>query len=156
MFESISAFARSVFSTQGGEGKGKRSWLPLFLLLLLAVVFLSLSACLGERGDNLLCSEEAEALYAFRTQEEARLSELICHLDGVDKCYVSLHFSRGEESVYEGGVMVSFSPACVSSAVVVCEGRLSPALKETIVDMVTTLYGIGSNRVSVSHTNSVK
>lgn len=90
------------------------------------------------------------ALSQWRILEEEKLAELICHLEGVEKCYISIHFSRGEESVREGGVTVSFSPPRVSSVVVLYEGRKTVYLKEKIVDMVTTLYDIGSNRVSVS------
>ena len=61
-----------------------------------------------------------------------------------------VRLTNGEESVREGGVTVSFSPAQVSAVVVVYEGRDSLILKERIVDMVSTLYGIGYHRVSVN------
>ena len=149
MSGSVFAWIRNFF--EGGEGKRKGGTLvPVIVFLVLAVFFLSLSACQGEERETSQHSEEAQALVAWRMQEEEKLSTLICRLDGVRSCYVSLHFSSGEESVREGGVTVSFSPACVSSVVVLYEGEVSLSLKEKIVDMLTTLYGIGANRVSVN------
>ena len=149
MSVSVFSWVRSFFEGRD-DGRGKGSvWLPILMFLLLAVLFFSLSTCQGEEAKTPY-SEEAEALVAWRCQEEEKLSQLICHLDGVERCYVSIHFSSGEESVLEGGVTVSFSPARVSSVVVLYEGELALSLKEKIVDMVTTLYSIGANRVSVN------
>lgn len=149
MSESVFTWVRSFFE---GRGEGKRKgnvWLPVLIFLVLALLFFSLSTTRSDEGE-VAYSEEAEALVAWRVQEEEKLSALICRLEGVEHCYVSVHFSSGEESVREGGVTVSFSPARVSSVVVLYKGELTLSLKEKIVDMVTTLYGIGSNRVSVN------
>ena len=149
MSESAFTFVRSLFEERGGGKKKRLITLPVLLFLVLAIVLLTLSTCQSTE-DAMPYSEEAEALVAWRSLEEEKLSELICRLDGVERCYVSLHFSSGEESVREGGITVSFSPARVSSVVVLYEGELTLSLKEKIVDMVTTLYGVGSNRVSVN------
>ena len=150
MSESIFAWVRNFFEGRRGERRVGGMWVPVLVFLVLAVLFLSLSACQGEDTKISSHSSEAEALTAWRLQEEERLAELICRLEGVEQCYVSLHFESGEQSIREGGVTVSFSPARVCSVVVLYEGELALSLKGKIVDMVTTLYGIGSNRVSVN------
>ena len=150
MSESAFALVRSFLFGKGEGKKKKMIWVPVLIFLVLSVLFLSLSTCQEEKELSTIHSEDAMALSQWRMLEEEKLAELICHLEGVEKCYISIHFSRGEESVREGGVTVSFSPPRVSSVVVLYEGRKTVYLKEKIVDMVTTLYDIGSNRVSVS------
>ena len=150
MSESAFALVRSFLFGKGEGKKKKMIWVPVLIFLVLSVLFLSLSTCQEEKELSTIHSEDAMALSQWRILEEEKLAELICHLEGVEKCYISIHFSRGEESVREGGVTVSFSPPRVSSVVVLYEGRKTVYLKEKIVDMVTTLYDIGSNRVSVS------
>ena len=150
MSESAFALVRSFLFGKGEGKKKKMIWVPGLIFLVLSVLFLSLSTCQEEKELSTIHSEDAMALSQWRILEEEKLAELICHLEGVEKCYISIHFSRGEESVREGGVTVSFSPPRVSSVVVLYEGRKTVYLKEKIVDMVTTLYDIGSNRVSVS------
>ena len=153
MSESAFALVRNFLFAKGEGKKKSMTWLPVLIFLVLSVLFLSLSTCQEEKKTETIHSEEAMALTQWRTLEEEKLAQLICRLEGVEKCHVSIHFSKGEESVREGGVTVSFSPPRVSSVVVLYEGRRSVVLKEKIVDMVTTLYDIGSNRVSVSDVN---
>ena len=150
MSTSVFTWVRSFLPGKGGIRKSGAVWLPVLIFLVLSVLFLSLSAGKSQQQDTLAHSDEAEALSAWRASEEEKLALLICRLEGVDACYVSVNFSSGEESVREGGVTVSFSPAQVSAVVVVYEGRDSLILKERIVDMVSTLYGIGYHRVSVN------
>ena len=150
MSESVFAWIHNFFAERR-SGVRKGGFLaPALFFLVVAVLLLTLSNCEGKEEKTLSHSTEAEALVAWRLEEEVRLAEMICHLEGVEHCYVSLHFESGEESIREGGVTVSFSPARVSSVVVLYEGAVSLPLKGIIVDMVTTLYGIGSNRVSVN------
>lgn len=150
MSESAFTWVREFFASTKKDGKRTGVWVPALLLLALALLLLSFATCREEKVYVSVQSEEAEALMAWREEEEKKLEEMLCRLAGIEKCYVSLNFSMGEESVREGGVTVSFSPARVGAVVVIYEGAPSLALKEKVVDMVTTLYGIGSNRVSVN------
>ncbi len=153
MSESVFAWVHSMLGARGEGKKNGSIWLTILLFLVLAVLFLSLSTCQEEKKTDVVHSEEAEALSAWREVEEKKLSELICRLEGVEQCYVGIHFSKGEESIREGSVTVSFSPACVGSVVILYEGQRNLSVKEKIVNMVTTLYQIGSNRVSVANIN---
>ena len=150
MSESAFAWIRNFFTQPKGKKKRGSTWLPALLFLVLGVLFLTLSTCQGKNEITTAYSEEAEALVAWRSLEEEKLAQLLSRFEGVERCYVSIHFSSGEESVREGGVTVSFSPAKVSSVVVLYEGTLTLKLKEKIVEVVTTLYGVGANRVSVN------
>ncbi len=134
-----------------GEAKGRRPFVLLLGLLLLAALFLTFGSCAQTSAEtDTPLSEESRALEAWRAQEEEKLEELICRLDEVEKCYVSLSYVTGEGSVREGGVTVSYEPPQVGAVVILYQGDGGYALKQKIVDMVTTLYSIGSNRVSVN------
>lgn len=99
--------------------------LVLVIAILVLGVFLVILGSVGMGGKR-----EAEA-----DDEEARLSSLLSGIDGVGECKVMISLnSRGE----------------VASAVVVCRGASDVEVRRALLEAVTSLYGIGSNRVSIA------
>ena len=96
----------------------KNKWVALTaLLLLLGVLLMSLP----EGGG------------ASSLDEESRVAELCCGIDGVGRCSVMLNIKEGE----------------VISAAVLCEGADSPSVESQVKELISSLYGIGYNRISV-------
>ena len=65
--------------------------------------------------------------------EEARISELCSGISGVGRCSVMLNIKEDE----------------IVSAAVLCDGADSPAVESEIKELISSLYGIGYNRISV-------
>ena len=123
---------------------------PMIIMLALSLVLLGLGSCEEKTSEEAYLSEDGLALDAWRRMEEEKLVALLCRLEGVERCFVSISYLSGEESVYGGSTTVGFEPPRVGSVVVLYDGVESIALKQTLVEVVTTLYGIGSHRVSVN------
>ena len=67
------------------------------------------------------------------SDEESRVAELCCGVRGVGRCTVMLNIKEGE----------------VISAAVLCEGADSPSVESQVKELISSLYGIGYNRISV-------
>ena len=65
--------------------------------------------------------------------EEKRLAELCSAIDGVGECSVLLNMKDGE----------------VVSVAILCEGADSSEVEADIKELVSSLYGIGYNKVTV-------
>ena len=65
--------------------------------------------------------------------EEARVSELCSGVAGVGRCSVVLNIKDGD----------------VISAAVLCDGADSPKVESNLKELISSLYGIGYNRISV-------
>lgn len=114
------------------------------LLLLIGALFLILASRMGAT-DAAVDPSGASALE--RMEEE--VAALCSSVRGVGDCVVMLTFARGEESVYQGTRVVSVSPPRVSAVSVVCEGGDSPSVKSELTAMLTSLFDIGANRVTI-------
>lgn len=66
--------------------------------------------------------------------EEERLCQVLESMDGVGECVVMLTYES------DGGVY---------AAAVLCEGAESVSVRQGVISVITSLYGIGSNRVEV-------
>ncbi len=65
------------------------------------------------------------------------LAAVCSEIDGVGECRVLVTYKDGE----------------VYAVAVICEGAESLKTKEKIIELVTSIYGIGSNRVTVQKLN---
>ena len=65
---------------------------------------------------------------------EAQLSELCSSIDGVGRCRVALTFGEGEE---------------VYAVAVLCDGAENAKVRSKVCELISSLYGIGYNRISV-------
>ena len=87
-----------------------------------------LLAAAGSVGNLRTDKEESEGL-------EVRVAEMCSMTEGVGDCRVMLSYTDGGETVF--------------AAVILCEGAESAEVKSRVTDMICSLFGIGSNRVSV-------
>ena len=76
-------------------------------------------------------------------EEELRLTELCRRVKGVGDCYVMVGYKESQ-SRYS-----SSTEKRVESVTVLCDGADSPQVRQSLTDLVTSLYGIGSNRVTI-------
>lgn len=106
--------------------KKNKRLLGIAVVLILGVVLIILGTSgLGKDGGEGAVAES----------EEERLSKLCSEIDGVGECRVMITAnSKGE----------------VLSAVIVCRGASDIEVRRALVETVTSLYGIGSNRVSIT------
>ena len=79
---------------------------------------------------------------------EERLSEICSELDGVGECEVMLVYKYNTDKYGRE------SEKSVESVAVVCEGAGSVKVRKELTSLFTTLFGIGSNRVSISQKKS--
>ena len=65
--------------------------------------------------------------------DASRLQELCSDIDGVGECRVMVTYKGGE----------------VYAVAVVCRGAENPKVRERLTDLITSVYGIGANRVTI-------
>lgn len=71
---------------------------------------------------------------------EERLAEVCRDVDGVGECYVLVYYSPIKSRADE---------ASVESVIVVCEGADSTDVRLRLTEMISSFFGIGTNRVRV-------
>ena len=106
----------------GGKGA-----VGILIVVLLGAILLGLGSFGGSEVEQI---SEAE-----------RLSALCEKMEGVGKCEVYISY---EPASYGS------SSERVSGVAVVCEGAGSAAVRAQLVSLVVSLYGIGSNRISIT------
>lgn len=82
-------------------------------------------------GILLLCLPSSEK--TNEPSEEKRVEALCSGIEGVGECSVLLNITEGE----------------VVSAAILCEGADSPDVEANIKKLISSLYGIGYNKVAV-------
>ena len=109
--------------------KGKRSLLLIAALLLLGVllIFASPEETKADEGDI-----------------EARLEELCSSLSGVGSCRVMVTYNVVGKSYASEGRKV------VESVTVVCKGADRVGVRSELTSMLSSLFGIGTNRIHIS------
>ena len=65
---------------------------------------------------------------------ESRVADMCALTEGVGRCEVMLTYSEDGE---------------VESALILCEGGDLPSVRARVTDMVSSLFGIGTNRIRV-------
>ena len=90
--------------------------------------------------------------YKERTEGEL---ESLCHsVSGVGRCRVYLTLARGEKNSYKGSTVIETKPPEVLGVTVICDGGDKDSVRLALVDMLTALFNIGSNRVAILKLNS--
>lgn len=101
--------------------KSHRSLLGVAVIFAASLLLIIFPGAEGEKGG----APESEA---------ATLSALCSSVLGVGECEA----------------MISYSPSGeVAAVAVICEGADTPAVRAALTDMISSLYGIGSNRISI-------
>lgn len=100
----------------------------MLILLVAAIIFI----LLGTRSSEKESSGEDTL--------ESRVAEMCQSVDGVGKCKVLIYYEP-QSSRYE--------EEKVASVLVVCEGGDSVKIKKSLTEMLSSFFGIGSNRVRI-------
>ena len=124
----------------------RRAFVILFVLLGLFLIFFS-------SFESEAQSKEGASLSEYKKQMEEELSNMCERLSGVGRCYVTLTFERGEQNTYKGSSLVETKPPKVLGVTVVCKGADSDYVKGQIVNMMSSLFDIGTNRIAVLKLN---
>jgi hypothetical protein len=129
----------------------RKAW-RVAALIAVGILLILISSSLGEKRNE---SKTAEVtLEAYKESLERELVSLCSDIDGVGKCRVFITFERGALNTYKGSAVVETKPPRVLGVTVVCRGADSDSVRGALIDMITALFGIGSNRVAVLKLNS--
>ena len=126
---SFSSFVKGFF--------GKRRNIKHIVLLLVGIVLIVISLYGAPRETDVASVGDAEAL-------ETILSEV----EGVGRCRVLISYESKETGYY-----AKSSERRVYAVIVVCRGAKSAKVESRVRDAVSSLYGIGYNRVTVLEMN---
>ncbi len=96
------------------------------LVLISAIVLVAFMLMLFGGEDKDVGGEDAE-------DEEKKLCRLCSEIEGVGECRVMITYRDGE----------------VFAVAIVCRGANNYKVREALIELVTSIYGIGSNRVSI-------
>ena len=120
----------------------------LILILALGVFLLVLPSSQSEEK-----TEKTESLAEYKARLEEELGEICSSVSGVGRCKVTVTFERGEERVYKGSSLIESRPPKVLGVTVVCKGADSDRVRGEIIDMMSALFDIGTNRIAVLKLN---
>ena len=138
-------------------------WVKKYRLVLLAALLGVVLLCLPTGSQSQELSPEIQRT---ETMEE-RLEQILSRIQGAGPVSVMLTEAAGEEVIYqtdgEGsdtvlitdenrsqqGLVRTREPPVYRGAVVVCRGADSPAVRLAIVEAVSNVTGLGSDRISV-------
>ncbi len=121
----------------------------LFIFGMLMLLFSSSFFGGAEKTEN-----EKSELEEYKRTLEKELADMCSSVLGVGKCRVMVTFERGEENIYKGSVLLESRPPKVMGVTVVCKGADSDTVRSEIIDMMSALFDIGTNRISVLKFNS--
>ena len=171
----VRAVIKNFFNTKDQKVK------IVFAIGLIGVVLIFFSEVSNDERDKQEIISNAECNYTLYCEElEKNLTEVISSIEGVGNCKVMITLDHLEESIYatnyeskkdedsenykdeyviydsnngEEPVLITKYLPQVQGVTVVCSGGDDVLIKEKIVDAVTALFNISSNRVSVSKIN---
>lgn len=156
------------------EPQGRRK--VLVILVVLGVVFVLLSGSFtggGSKTENTTSLDQTSYTQAL----EQRLQKTVSSMDGVGNCKVMITLEKSGENVYaknseskrgadsgsskedyvlydknssESPLLLSAYLPNVQGVAVVCSGGDNPAVQQKIITTVSALFGIPTNRISVS------
>lgn len=128
----------------------KRKLRTALLLLALGIMLIAFSVASSSDSKDT----GSVTLEKYKESLEKELEELCSSVKGVGKCRVMITFERGEENTYKGSALIESKPPRVMGVSVVCRGAESDSVRREITDMLSALFDIGSNRISVLKLNS--
>lgn len=127
--------SEAVAFIRGALADKRRRWALILLVIGAGLLIMLLG---GNGSDGVTSESTAEELI------EARLEELCSSIDGVGRCRVMVNCS------YEYRGYGKEASVRVQSVAVVCRGGDRAEVKRALTELIVSLYGIGSNRVSIS------
>ena len=126
--------------------KPKKGVILAALCLAVGVLLLAFSGG-GEKAAQK--STEDDSLRSYIAALEEETASLCSSVRGVGKCRVMITLAAGEEVVYRGGTKIGSTPPRVQSVTLVCDGGDSDRVRRGVSAMLSSLFDIGENRVTV-------
>ena len=123
----------------------KKAFIILGALIIGILLLLPSSSLFKEEA----AAPESTELSEYKAALEKELAEVCSSVKGVGRCRVIVTFSRGEELIYKGSTLIESRPPVVMGVTVVCKGADSDTVRSELVGMMTSLFDIGANRVSI-------
>ncbi len=124
--------------------KDKKSAGIIILIAVGLLLIMLASASDSEKSDDTQMTLEQ---YKERLEEE--LKSACSSIQGVGRCRVIVTFESGAENTYKNGNLVESKPPRVLGVSVICSGADSDKVRSDVTQMMTSLFDIGANRVSV-------
>ena len=128
--------------------KNNKKLSAVILLAAIGIMLVAISGATKAESDV-----STSSLAQYKAQLESELQNMCQSVKGVGKCRVMITFERGEENTYKGSSLVESKPPRVMGVSVICKGADSIEVTHALVDMITALFDIGSNRISVLKLN---
>ena len=132
---------RVVFKEMLAQRRG-RIYLLLFAVGI-GLLLLSLAITPAEDDDD------SGGLEEYQQRLEEQLSEICSQVEGAGRCRVMVSFSEGESKEYKSGNLVSSKPPKVDGVTVLCKGAERASVRAELSELISALYGIGSNRICI-------
>ncbi|MGN1329704.1 MAG: hypothetical protein ACI4V4_08420 [Eubacterium sp.] len=145
---------------------------------LIGVILIAMSDIFPKsEGDTSSVTSDSMSYIEYTNELEKKLCNIVSSIDGVGECKVMITLENSKESVYatdnenktdsdsksskdeyviydsDGGetpVLIKEYYPKIQGVSVVCTGGDSIVIKEQIINTVTSLFNISTNRVSVS------
>lgn len=146
----------------------------VILILVAGLVMMLLPDFSSDEKD---AQKQPQAAVQPKKTEEEKLAAILSQIEGAGDVHVMLSYARGEETVYqtdtdnssgesntstrlesviinaedrtETGLVRQVIPAVYQGAVVVCQGGDNPGVRLAIVEAVSDITGLGSDKISV-------
>ena len=131
--------------------KDNKKAVGIVVLFFLGALLLAFSAAGGEKNAG---KESVDSLAEYKVALEEELARLCSSVEGVGRCTVTVSFERGEEKLYKGSTLIETKPPRVMGITVVCSGADSDGVRAALTSMLSALFDIGTNRISVLKLNS--
>ena len=131
--------------------KGNKKLWKVILPLALGIILIVISSA-GAQENNR--ADGSYTLDEYKENLERQIADICSDIEGVGKCRVFITFERGEQSIYKGSAVIETKPPKILGVSVVCEGADNQTTRARVVEMLTSLFGIGANRVAVLKLNS--
>lgn len=149
---------------------------------LVGIVLIAMSSLFTPSNKEKDVSSESSIDYSSYSKEtEQKLTDIISSISGVGECKVMITFETGSENVYatdselkndenssdskdeyvlynssngEKALLIKEKYPTVQGVSVVCDGGDDVEVREKVINTVTSLFNISTNRVSVSKIKS--
>lgn len=153
--------------------KSDRKLLIIVVLGIVGILLLTLSELMPKSEEKAKELESIPDLSEYEENTERRLAELISSIDGAGRTKVMITLNSGDENVYatedkggektyernyvvvkqngdENGMLLRVEEPEIRGVAIVCEGADSAAVKQEIINTVTAVLGVGTNRVNIA------
>lgn len=138
----------------------------VLLVLVVGLIFMLIPSK-KEDEEQIEPSETVQTL--LQPSLDELLADILSKIEGAGKVQVLLTKAKGEETVYqtdtsgtqistviisnqeraEEGLIMQVNPPVYLGAIVVCQGADSPSVRLAVVEAVSNVTGLGSDRISV-------